>query len=231
MQYANEGIFGGKLLAIKSKDFITFYDWEHFATVQRMDVSPSPKNVYWSENGSYLVLVLEDTFYLLQYNSELVEASLKKGEDEEEGVEGSFTFIEEFNEAVTSGLWISNDCFVFRNAKGAISYLLGNKILKLTSTDKKFFIIGYDSKQNRLYLVDKSLNIVSYSLLLSLVNYQAAILDNDLHGAAQFFKDIPVAYHSKLAKFLEANDQKEKAFEITPDEDHKFELAISLSKI
>ena len=28
--FANEGIFGGRLLAIKSKEFITFYDWQEF---------------------------------------------------------------------------------------------------------------------------------------------------------------------------------------------------------
>jgi len=115
---------------------------------------------------------------------------------------------------------------VFVNNKGIISYLIGNKILKLTNTDKKYFILGYDGKQNRIYLIDKSLNVVSYSLLLSLINYQSAILNDDIHGAQAYFKDIPVAFHSKLAKFLEANNQKELAFEITPDKDHKFDLAL-----
>lgn len=67
--------------------------------------------------------------------------------------------------------------------KGTLNYLIGNKILKLTSADKKYFVLGYDSKQNRVYLIDKSLNIVSYSLLLALVNFQAAILSDDLHFA------------------------------------------------
>lgn len=49
--FDNEGIFGGRLLGIKSKEFITFYDWENFNVVRRIDVNPSPKNVYWSENG------------------------------------------------------------------------------------------------------------------------------------------------------------------------------------
>jgi len=63
--FMNEGIYGGRLLSIKSKEFITFYDWENFNVIRRIDVSPAPKNVYWSENGTYLVLALEDTFYLL----------------------------------------------------------------------------------------------------------------------------------------------------------------------
>lgn len=178
--------------------------------MRRIDVNPSPKNVYWSENGQSLVLALEDTFYLLQFNADQTEMALRKmgtgGGEDEDGIEEAFTFLEEFNETVNSGTWISNECFVFVNAKGIISYLIGNKIMKLTNTDKKYFILGYDQKQNRLYLTDKSLNIVSYSLLVSLVNFQSAILSDDLHGAQQFFKDIPEAFHSKLAKFLEANN-------------------------
>ena len=54
--------------------------------------------------------------------------------------------MEEFNETINSGLWISNECFVFINSKGIVNYLLGNKILKLTTDDKKYFILGYDGK-------------------------------------------------------------------------------------
>lgn len=233
--FQNEGIFGGRLLAIKSKEFITFYDWDHFNVIRRIDVNPAPKNVYWSENGELLVLALEDTFYLLRFNADQTEMALRKmgvGEDnEEDGVEDAFTFIEEFNETVNSGVWISNECFVFVNSKGIINYLIESKIMKLTNTDKKYFILGYDSKQNRLYLIDKSLNVVSYALLVAVVNFQSAILNDDVHGAQQFFKDIPEAFHSKLAKFLEANNQRELAFEITPDKDHKFDLALTLNKI
>lgn len=66
--FTNEGIFGGRLLGIKSKEFIIFYDWDSFNVVRRVDVNPSPKNVYWSENGGTLVLALEDTFYVLTFN-------------------------------------------------------------------------------------------------------------------------------------------------------------------
>jgi coatomer subunit beta' len=68
-------------------------------------------------------------------------------------------------------VWLSNDCFVFTTPKGSINYLLTGsggspKILKLSNCDKKYFIMGYDAKQQggRLYLIDKSLNIVSYNL-------------------------------------------------------------------
>lgn len=114
-------------------------------------------------------------------------------------------------------MWVSNDCFVFSNIKGQIHYLIGQKSIKLTNSDKKHYILGYDGKLNRLYLVDKSFNIYTYNLLLSVVNYQSAILNEDIHGAEIYFKDIPQSNYQKLAKFLEANDKKEMAFEITPD--------------
>lgn len=52
--------------------------------IRRIDVSPSPKNVYWSDPaGNYVILALEDTFYLLTFNADIIEAALSKpGADE-----------------------------------------------------------------------------------------------------------------------------------------------------
>lgn len=44
-------------------------------------------------------------------------------------------------------------------------------------------------------------------------------------------KEIPDTYFGKLAKFLESNGQKEMAYDLTPDKDHKFELALALNKV
>jgi coatomer subunit beta' len=127
-------------------------------------------------------------------------------------------------------MWVSNDCFVYSNLKGQIHYLIGQKTMKLANADKKQYLLGYDGKQNKLYTVDKNFNVYAYHLFLSVVNYQSAILSEDLHGAEIYFKDIPDTQYTKLAKFLESNDRKELAFDITPDQDHKFDLAISLNK-
>lgn len=76
-----------------------------------------------------------------------MEAAFKHGHEDmdEDGLEEAFTFIEQFNEVVASGCWISNDCFTFSNSKGQINYLIGSKILKLTNADKRYFILGYSS--------------------------------------------------------------------------------------
>ena len=78
--------------------------------------------------------------------------------------------------------------------------------MKMANADKKQYIMGYDGKQNRLYMVDKKFNIYSYSLMLGVVNYQAAILSGELDQAKKLFTDIPDTYYSKIAKFLENND-------------------------
>ena len=227
-----EGIFGGRLLAAKSKEFITFYDWETQTLVRRIDVSPAPRNLYWSENGQQVVLALEDQYYLLNFNQDQVNNYLqnKEGNEEDDGCEEAFDFVEEFGDVITSGLWVSSECFVFTNAKGSIYYLIGQKVIKLVNADKKQFLLGYDQKQNRLYLVDKHFKIVAYNLSLAVVNYQSAILNDDEHGAELFFKEIADSHYGKLARFLEQNDKKEIAFKITPDQDHKFDLAIALNK-
>ena len=139
--------------------------------------------------------------------------------------------VDEYNETVQSGLWVSSDCFTFINIRGSISYLIGGKVMKLGNADKKHHILGYDGKQNRLYLVDKHLNIYAHRLLLSMMNFQVCILKNELDKAQTFLPQIPESFHGKLAKFLELNGQKQMAFELTPDLDHKFELAVGLSNV
>lgn len=86
------------MLGVKTKEYISFYDWETQVHVRRIDVSPSPKNVYWSEDGSKVVLSLEENFYLLDFNEDEVvnyvneqEGADKQGDEEEdEGCEDAF---------------------------------------------------------------------------------------------------------------------------------------------
>jgi coatomer subunit beta' len=168
--FANEGIYGGRLLGIRSKDFVTFYDWDDFNVVRRIDLGSNLKHVLWSEDGAKVVLGLEDNFYLLDFHSDMLEQCMMTGtltpEDAEDGFEEAFTFTEEFAEQINSGQWISQNCLVFINNRGNINYLIGNRIVKLGSADKKQHILGYDGKQSRLYLIDKSLNIYAHRLLL-----------------------------------------------------------------
>ena len=67
-----DGIFGGRLLALRSKESVTFYDWDTFDVVRRIDLASNLKNVFWSEDGGRVTLTLDDTFYLLEFDSQAV---------------------------------------------------------------------------------------------------------------------------------------------------------------
>lgn len=56
-------------------------------------------------------------------------------------------------------------------------------------------------------------------------------MDGDVAKAQKLQGDIPESQYGKLAKFLEANGQVEMAFNLTPDLDHKFDLALGLNRV
>ena len=58
------------------------------------------------------------------------------------------------------------------------------------------YILGYIPKDNKLYLSDKDMNVVGYSLLLSVLEYQTAVMREDFDTAKQ------VRGNSKFLFFL-----------------------------
>ncbi len=50
---------------------------------------------------------------------------------------------------------------------------------------RDMYLLGYIPKDNRLYLADKELNVVSYSLLLSVLEYQTAVMRKDFDTAKE----------------------------------------------
>ena len=91
--------------------------------------------------------------------------------------------------------------------------------------------IGYISKQSRVYLADKSLNLVSYSLEISVINYQTTILRGDFETANSILPKIPIEHHNRIAQFLDKQGHKEIALTVATDPDLKFDLAIQLKKL
>ena len=53
----------------------------------------------------------------------------------------------------------------------------------LFPTLRVMYLLGYIPKENRLYLGDKELNIVSYAIQLSVLEYQTAIMRKDFDTA------------------------------------------------
>ena len=66
------------------------------------------------------------------------------------------------------------------------------------------YLLGYIPTHNRVYLADKDVNIYAYSLSLNLIEYQSAVLRDDMETAAEILPSIPKEQRSKVARFLEA---------------------------
>lgn len=64
-------------------------------------------------------------------------------------------------------------------------------------------ILGYIPTQNRVYLADKDMNVYAYSLSLSVVEYQTAVLRDDMESANEILPTLPKDQLNKVARFLE----------------------------
>lgn len=111
-------------------------------------------------------LATEESYYILSFDSEQVQKARDNNEVAEDGVESAFDVIGEVNESVRTGLWVG-DCFIYTNAVNRINYFVGGELVTIAHLDRPLYVLGYIPKDDRLYLADKELGVVSYQLLLS----------------------------------------------------------------
>jgi coatomer subunit beta' len=223
-----EGIFGGTCLGVKGSDCVVFYDWEEGEFVQKIDVIPD--HIYWNEGGDAVVIACQDSFYVLQYNKDSVTAALASGKVGADGVEGSFELETTINDSVRTGQWIG-ECFLYTNGSGKLNYIVGGEVMTLSHLDHKMYLLGFVPKEDRVYLIDKAYNIVSNKLLLSVLNYQTAVVRKDFATANTLLPTIPRTEYTAVARFLESQGFKEEALAVTVDNDHRFELSIDLKHV
>ncbi|KAJ3254213.1 Coatomer subunit beta' [Boothiomyces macroporosus] len=221
--YAAEGIFGGSLLGVKSSSFVVFYDWETGAVARRIDVACN--NV-----RNYVTITTNEGFYILKFNRATFQNLAETQAAGDEGYEEAFEFITEVSENVVTGTWVG-DCFVYTNANNRLNYLVGGQPSTISHFDSPVYIIGYAAKDSRVFLCDKHMNFMSYSLPVSLIEYQTAVLRGDSAAAQQLLPSIPKEHRNKLARFLEAQGLKSDALAISTDPEHRFELAMQLQEL
>jgi len=104
---------------------------------------------------------------------------------------------------VKTACWVG-DCFVYTNSSNRLNYFVGGQVNTVAHFDKTLYLLGYIPRDDRLYLVDKDLNVVSYKLSLTVLEYQTAILRGDLEAAGQILPKISADQKNKIARFLEA---------------------------
>ncbi|KAN0060893.1 Coatomer subunit beta' [Thecaphora frezii] len=226
LAYNVDNVYGGSLLGVLGQGFVCFYDWETGALVRRIDVEA--RNIHWSGTGELVAIVCDESFYVLRFNRDAYAAYLDSGaEVEDDGVEDAFEVITEVSETVRTAKW-TGDCFIYTNSTNRLQYLVGEQIHTITHSDSELYLLGYIPQHGRIYLVNKDLSIFSYNLSLAMVEYQTVVLRGDLDAAAELLESVPQDQRNKVARFLETQELKELALEVTTDPDHKFDLAISL---
>ena len=89
----------------------------------------------WENNSDTpdITIEINDSTTTMDDDSSVTEAD----EEQEEGLEEAFTFIDEYTEVIASGHWVSNECFVLINTRGQINYLIGGRIMKFGQANKK----------------------------------------------------------------------------------------------
>jgi len=223
-EFGAEGIFGGHLLGVRSASGLALYDWETLELVRRIDIQA--KALYWSETGHLVSIVTDDSYYVLKYDANAA-ATQERTPD---GVETAFDLVGEVSECVKTGLWVG-DCFIYTNAVGRINYYVGGEIVTVAHLDTTLYLLGYVARQNVLYLSDKHHNIVCYTLLLSVLEYQTAVMRGDFETADRVLPTIPSQHRSRVAHFLEKQGFKKQALAVSTDPEHRFELALQLKDL
>lgn len=65
------------------------------------------------------------------------------------------------------------------------------------------YLLGYLPTHNQIYLCDKDVNFYAFSLSLSVIEYQTAVLRGDLDGASEILPSVPAEQRNRIARFLE----------------------------
>lgn len=167
---------------------------------------------------------------MLRFSRESYIEGLNSGEADEDGVEAAFEVVTDINETVRTGEWVG-DCFIYTNSTSRLNYLVGDQTYTISHFDQPMYILGYLPRDGRVYLADKDLGVVSFSVSLSVVEYQTLVLRGDMDSASQLLGDIPSDQMNKIARFLEGQGYKDLALEVATDQEHRFDLALSLNKL
>jgi coatomer subunit beta' len=131
---------------------------------------------------------------------------------------------------VRTGEWVG-DCFIYTNSTNRLNYLVGDQTYTISHFDHPTYLLGYIQRDSRIYLCDKDVAVTSFSLSLSVVEYQTLVLRDDMEAAAELLPSIPAAESNKIARFLEGQGHKELALSVATDPEHKFDLALALNQL
>ena len=230
--FSFDGVFGGPLFAVKTDEAIFLYDVENTIFIRKIDVVPN--KIIWSEKKNKVALICEDVMYILEVNYDKIEEYIEKIVDGEKGdVDGcqeAFGDSFDIDGKILNGFFV-DDIFVFENSKNKISYTINDKVFNITTLSNRFFLLGYLESTNKIYLMNKKFQLISYTFPHSFIKYQMAILDKDFTLAEKLLPKIPESFNENVFKFLEKFELYDLCYKITKNPNQKFSLAIKLKKL
>ena len=230
--FSFEGVFGGPLFAIKTDEAIFLYDVENTIFIRKIDIVPN--KIIWNDKKSKVAFLCEDVMYILEVNYEKIEEYIEKIADGEkgdvDGCEEAFGDSFDIDGKILNGFFI-DDVFVFENSKNKISYTINDKVFNITTLSNRFFLLGYLESTNKLYLMNKNYQLISYTLPYNFIKYQMAIIDKDNSLAEKLLQKIPESFNESVIKFLEKFELYDLCYKITKNPNQKFSLAIKLKKL
>lgn len=230
--FSFDGVFGGPLFGVRTEDSIFLYDIENTIFIRKIDVCPN--KLIWNEKKTKLALICEDVMYILDVNYDKIEEYIEKISDGEEGdqdgCQEAFGDAFDVDEKVLNGFFYE-DVFVYETAKNKINYAIKEKIFNITTLSNRFYLLGYLESTNKIYLMNKNFQLISYSFPVAFINYQIEILHENFEKAGELLKKIPENFNDKIISFLEKFNLSELSFEITKNPNQKFSLALKLKKL
>ena len=184
----------------------------------------------WSESGELVALICPETTYILRFDREAYIEGVNAGTADEDGVEAAFELMHEVSDTAITAHWIG-DSLVYTTDARQLKQLIGEQTDTIAHFDQSMYVLRYLPRDGRLYLCDKDVNIVSYMLSTTVVEYQTLVLRGDMEGAQSLLPDIPANQMNKIARFLESQGQKELALEVATDPEHRFDLALGMNNL
>ncbi|CAH2353321.1 coatomer subunit beta' [[Candida] railenensis] len=277
--YQADKIFAGTLLGIKSEGCISFYDWTSGKLVRRVDLDDDIQEVVWSDNGELVAILTTrsssssdeksgsssaDETYFLSYDHSVFEAALNEDAlDVEEGAEDTFDVLYTLptSESILSGKFIG-DVFVYTTAtSNRLNYFVGGEVINLGHFDHKYYIIGYKAgTDGKLYLIDKSFNVISWFVNAEVLELQTLVMRGDFEQYAtktlvdeESGEDIPdlssisleelsddyrntlqsfsKTESNQISRFFEKLGYLTLSFSLSQDFDSKFQISLSTNNL
>ena len=70
-----------------------------------------------------------------------------------------------------------------------LNFVIGGEV-RMFHMDRPMYLLGYLAAQSRLYLIDKEFQIVTYTMLLSVIEFKTLVLRGELEAAEELLTSI-----------------------------------------